>query len=186
MDLRVEDRNRGSVFLFDVTFCAPVPRTLGNHPDAPVSRDALEAQAEIIRLNKARGRDNAAAKQNDSGVAREAMVELLVGPALRAAEERKRRRYADAVNRINPSNNQDAAAVVFVPLVFSSTGTYTPAVASTLRQLVDAVARERRNQAGSLWATPTKAHFMRTVIGTLSRQLQSTSAQFFGGARADH
>jgi hypothetical protein len=186
VDFRVEDRASGSTHLYDVTFCAPKPRTLGNNPDAPITRETLEAQIQVVRQLRARGQSSGTAKQQDGGVAREAAVELLVGPALRAAEDRKRRRYQDAVNHITPNSQLDTAPVVFVPLVFSSAGTYTPAVGNMLRQLVDAVTKLRQQQAGALWSIPSKAHFQRTVLGSLSRQLQSTTALFFGGGRSDH
>jgi hypothetical protein len=186
VDLRVQDRASGTTYLYDITFCAPKPHTLGNNPDAPVTRETLQAQCQVVRENRARGRGVGTAKQGDTGVAREAAAELLVGPALRAAEERKRRRYTDAVSQLTNNSQQDSAAVVFVPLAFSSAGTYTPAVANTLRRLVDGIAEARRHEAGTLWAVPSKAFYSRLVFGALSRKLQATSALFFGCGRSSH
>jgi hypothetical protein len=192
VDIRVDDQERNTVMLYDITFCSPRPLTHrrgGGHPDTPITREELVAKAAEIAAGKAATREKRglAPQLQEESPAREAAIELLVGPVLVQAAERKKQKYAAAVNRQSLSNSQDtAAAVTFVPLVFSSAGTCTAAVSTMLRQLSSAVARRRRNDAGDLWAAPTRASIMRSVVSTISRLLVTSSAAFFSGARSLH
>ena len=182
MDLRVEDGERATVLLYDVTFCSPQPLRARGDPDAPVTREELEERRNAIEQGKSATRvapkDGAAALQEESLV-REAAIDLLVGPALRAADEKKKRRYTEAVNRLKQQSPQDA--VSFTPLSFSSAGACSSGVVKTIRLLVDAIAREEGRQAATPWAAPSKAGVMRLVTGILSRLLVTCSAAFFGG-----
>jgi hypothetical protein len=189
VDLRVEDQQRHTVVLYDVTFCSPRPLSRQQNPDAPVTREELELRAAALAQGRAvtRERRGAAPQMEEESSAREAAIEILVGPVLRQAEELKRRKYGAAVSQQPTAPNQDAAApspVTFTPLVLSSAGTATAAVNAMLRQLSDAVARQRRNDAAGLWTSPTKAAVMRGFVNVISRHLQTSAAAFFGGARS--
>jgi hypothetical protein len=173
--------------MMDLTFCSPRPltRRTAGLADAPITREELDAKLEEIARGLAvtRERRGAAPQLQEGCKAREAAIEILVAPALVQAEERKKAKYAAAVNR-QPTNPQDApAAITFMPLVISSAGTCTGTVSAMLRQLAYATARQRRNEAGSLWTAPTKASIMRKNVGILSRFLQDSAAAFFSGAR---